>query len=385
MLVSCGGGSYSVAPPPAPPPSPESLTFLQGATLSSGIGHPEGVVVADFNGDGKLDIAVSNFDTNTIAVFLNQGSGNFGAPMVTAVQLNSAMGLNIGALAVGDFNHDGKPDLVVGTIAGSQVSIVLLGNGDGTFNQLTPIPNSFGFLCAKVADLNGDGHQDLVFAENGNISVSLGVGDGTFMASVMLQPAPGPGTYYGVTVADFNGDGKLDIVASDLVGGNLVFYAGNGDGTFLSPTSVELPASDPGALSSADFNGDGKQDILLGFPNTAFIALGNGDGTFNLNSPEFVYPAAPVPSTDAVSVYASALTTSGKPDAITADFDAGALQITLNSALGQFAPNDGIYSFALAPGLSAIATGDLNGDGVLDVVVANYTVGQINIILSKTQ
>ncbi|MGA2813989.1 MAG: VCBS repeat-containing protein [Candidatus Acidiferrum sp.] len=95
-----------------------------------------------------------------------------------------------------------------------------------------------------------------------------------------------------------------------------------------------------------------------------------------MSSPEFVYQtAAPMPSTNVVYV----------PDAITADFDAGDLQITLNSALGQAPPNTAIYSFALAPGISAIATGDLNGDGVLDVVVANYTAGQIDIILSKTE
>jgi hypothetical protein len=92
-----------------------------------------------------------------------------------------------------------------------------------------------------------------------------------------------------------------------------------------------------------------------------------------------------MPSTNVVYVYANDLTANAKPDAITADFDAGDLQITLNSALGQAPPNTAIYSFALAPGISAIATGDLNGDGVLDVVVANYTAGQIDIILSKTE
>jgi hypothetical protein len=377
ILVSCGGGTNSTAPPP-----PQSLTFVQGVTLSSGIAHPEGVVVADFNGDGKLDIAVSNFDTNTIAVFLNNGAGEFGAPIITPVQLTDTMGLNVGALAVGDFNEDGKPDLVVGTIAGSQVSIVLLGKGDGTFTQQPPIPNSFGFFHAEAVDLNGDGHQDLVFAENGNISVSLGKGDGTFTDSVML---PTSGAYFGVAVADFNGDGKLDIVASDVGGAKLVFYAGHGDGTFATPTSVDIPGIDPGSLASADFNGDEKQDLLIGFPNTASIAFGNGDGTFNLNSPELVYSTPSAPSTNLVYVSASDLTQNGKSDAITADFDVGALQITLNGALGQVPPYDGIYSFALAPGISSIATGDLNGDGVLDVVVANYKTGQINIILSKTQ
>src|SRR6202051_3897644 len=127
----------------------QAFSYIAGPTLTSGIGHPRDVVVADFNGDGKPDIAVSNFDTNTIAVFLNDGLGNFAAPIVTTVQLANA-GLNVGSLAVGDFNEDGKADLVVSTIAGGQVSIVLLGNGDGTFRQQPPIPTSFGFLRAKV-------------------------------------------------------------------------------------------------------------------------------------------------------------------------------------------------------------------------------------------
>ena len=204
--------------------------------------------MADFNGDGKLDVAVSNSDQNNVAVFLNAGSGIFAppntAPIVTTVQLDSSLGLNAGSLAVGDFNEDGKPDLVVATIAGSQASIVLLGNGDGTFRQQPPIPNSFGFLRAKVADLNGDGHQDLVFAMNGSIGISLGNGDGTFGAMTVLPSGSFPGLYLGLAVADFNGDGKLDIAATDFGSpfggfGTLVFYAGNGDGTFAAPTAVQ--------------------------------------------------------------------------------------------------------------------------------------------------
>jgi hypothetical protein len=167
--------------------------------------------VADFNGDGKLDVAVSYFDLNNVAVFLNDGSGNFGAPIITKVQITNGLG----ALAVGDFNEDGKADLVVATIAGPQASMVLLGHGDGTFSQQPPIPNSFGFFHAKVADLNGDGHQDLVFAGNGNISVSMGKGDGTFAATTSLPSGSFPGAYLGIAVADFNGGGKLDMAASD--------------------------------------------------------------------------------------------------------------------------------------------------------------------------
>jgi hypothetical protein len=390
----CGGGGVTVTLPP------NSLAFAPITNISSGGSKSGSVVLADFNGDGKLDIAVSNFSSSTISVFLNKGDGTFQDPIVSPV-LIAALGL--GPLAVGDFNQDGKPDLVVATIAGDQADIVLLGNGDGTFRQLAPIPNSGGFFHARVVDLNGDGHQDLVTGNNGNISVFLGKGDGTFTAAAPLT-APSctsspfcsfGGAYLGIVVGDFNGDKKLDIVASDpgssgLPGpetGSLVFYAGMGDGTFRPPSAVPLSPSFPSALASADFQGHGKLDLMIGYPNMAAIALGNGDGTFQIGMGNLlqVYGTLPVPVNGSGMVLQTAdLNLDGKPDALVADFRAGILSLVLNDGIGKLPPPAGTqFQFTLSPGISDIAVGDLNSDGYPDIVVTNIQTNQISIILSQ--
>jgi hypothetical protein len=387
VLVSgCGGGSGGGVTTPTPPTS-HTLSYTASTTLSVGDTHPKGVLIADFNGDGKPDVALSLFDTNSIAVFLNQGSGTFGSPILTALQIPNGLG----TLALGDFNEDGKADLIVSTISGSaQDNIVLLGNGDGTFTQQTPLNNSCGSLTTVVVELTDDQHQDVVFGCNGGLQVYLGHGDGTFSGPNNLPVISFPGTFFGVAVADFNGDGKPDIAAVDTgspnsTNGSLDFYAGNGDGTFANPTTTALPLTFPTGLSAGDFNGDGKIDLLVGYPSAALINYGNGDGTFltSLSASLTIYSSSTAVQGDAVAVLAAELQKDSSEDAITADYSSGSVQIALNSALGVPPPNQGLFTFALAPGTASIATGDLNGDGILDVAISNYETGDVTIILSS--
>jgi hypothetical protein len=374
------------------------VDYATGAR-ESGPGAGSGsIALADFNGDGKLDIAVSNYASNTIAVFLNKGDGSFGTPVITTVNPLGALGL--GAIVAGDFNEDGKMDLIVSTIAGSQSDIVLLGRGDGKFAQGEAVPNTDGFLQAHVVDLNDEKHLDLVAAEGGEMVVALGKGDGTFSPALPLPRGPSEGTYFGFGLGDVMGDRKIDIVAADTISldGYIVVYPGNGNGTFraplwqpsLPPKPWAFPPANPGpdSVSLADFEGKGKLDLLVGYAyGEAGLVPGNGDGTFDMNAESLVYSGPDAGGDtgggEGITVLAADLDEDGKPDALTADYLGGVFTVVLNDAASISAGTR--HSFTIAPGICDIAVGDLNGDGMPDVVLVNDKTNKLSVFLSQSK
>jgi hypothetical protein len=190
------------------------------------------VAVADLNGDGKPDIVVANFEdygnNGDVAVFLGNGNGSF-QPMSVVADLPTPT-----SLAIGDFNHDGKPDLAVAYGGGIAV---LLGNGDGTFQApVTYDPAGASSVSVAVADVNGDGKLDIVVANNGNntSAVLLGNGDGTFQTPISCIAGGGPTS---VAIADVNGDGKADLAVANGMAGVLLNNIG------APPTTTSLVSS----------------------------------------------------------------------------------------------------------------------------------------------
>jgi hypothetical protein len=234
----------------------------------------QSLLVADFNQDGKLDLAVSD-GNGTVTIYLGDGKGGFSQQQVfrefVAVALQTA-----------DFNGDGKLDLAISIapFAGqAEVIDIRLGKGDGTFGPAQPFSigqNVFNGNPA-IGDFNQDGILDLAVPSYGQVYVALGNGDGTFTLGASYST--GQTIQFSAAAADINGDGKLDIVTSGLF-----VLLGNGDGTFTLGTGVQLQNSSTANVNLADFNGDGKLDAAVAvYDNGTYaieLLLGNGDGTF---------------------------------------------------------------------------------------------------------
>jgi hypothetical protein len=267
---------------------------------------PGDLVGGDFNGDGKLDLAVTNYNdgTNSVSVFLGNGDGTLQSPV------NSAAGDAPFLLATGDFNRDGKLDLAVlnEPLSGNtQFVSVLLGNGDGTFQSPTAYDTGTNNLYSfMVGDFNGDGNLDLVISNSspGGVSFLAGNGDGSFQPPVVAQSTDAD-SFLSVG-ADFNGDGLLDLLLADQTLPGVSILLGNGNGTFQSATSYALgtQSGDMCPLAADDINADGKLDLALCRGETDVIStvgfqLGNGDGTFQ-SFRALNVPTGPLP-TDVVT------------------------------------------------------------------------------------
>jgi hypothetical protein len=270
-------------------------TFRAGPTIQpSGMQVYPYMISGDFNGDGKPDLAILTWDllsTSYLTILLGNGDGSFSAqPTVVAISQGNGGGDGIaGTMATADFNGDGKLDLaVVGDYVSAGGVGILLGNGDGTFTAAGPnLDPSGDFALIATGDFNGDGIPDFVtpnyFEYGGSPTIFLGKGDGTFTAKRMSLTL----TYFptSVVVGDFNGDGVLDLAFSDLNGVEIAL--GNGDGTFNETSASPIHVPDElYSLQAGDFNHDGKLDLagLDNYADQIVLLLGAGDGTFALTA-----------------------------------------------------------------------------------------------------
>ena len=284
--------------------------------------YPWGLAAGDFNGDHTIDLAVTNNNakpgTRTqVKVLLGEGNGLFQKPAGYSVG-NTPL-----SVAVGDFNGDGKLDLAVVGFSSSAKQAVLLGNGDGTFQPPIKVPAVHRASRVVIGDLNGDGKPDLVMASQDNkraIITRLGNGDGTFGSGWSVRNPPSTA----IALGDFNGDGKLDLAETS---DKLRIWLGNGDGTFSAGSKYEGMQT-PVAIVVSDFDGDGNLDIAVADQKSSdvnvFLGLGNG----KFQQP-LIFGLSP--GAMPIDMVAADVNGDGKPDLVVTDHFNHVVSVLLNT------------------------------------------------------
>jgi hypothetical protein len=340
---------------------PVLAQFLETRSSVPVLSNPYSIASGDFNGDGRLDLAVSAFYNGKIAVLIGNGDGTFKPAVYYTVGGNETAN----SIVAADLRGSGTPDLVVTNSLNSNVE-VLLGNGDGTFGAPTPYGTVADPFYIVAGDFTNNGHLGIVALTYGTdqcacLVVLPGRGDGTLGAPIFTY---GVGGTTALVAGRFSGGANLDVAVADEPGFSV--YLGQGNGTFQLANAYPT-SSPPGSVAAASFRNNGILDLALAlalpFGGGIAIYLGKGDGTFDEGetlSGGFATPAV-----------AGDLNGDGYPDiAAFTGYPTTYLTTYLGNGDGTFQAG---VSYPLSGSPSSIGVGDFNGDHKQDVAVTNYS------------
>ncbi|CAF4047001.1 unnamed protein product [Rotaria sp. Silwood2] len=338
--------------------------------------QPMSIVIADFNNDKTLDIAVANQGDSTVNILLGYSDGTFSSKTA----YSTGVGSQPSSITVGDINNDKLMDIIVTNYLDDNVG-VFLGYGNGTFsNQTIYSTGSFSRpMSIATGDFNGDNRLDLSVANSktNNIIVLLGCGNGTF-SNQMFYSTGDNSKPLSIASGDFNGDNLLDLTVANSRAGNIGVLFGYSNGTFSKQIIYAVGSgAGPTCVAVYDFNNDSYLDIIVAlcFTDSVGIFLGYGDGSF-LNLKIISSGSSSRPA----FVTAGDFNNDNRLDIVVASNGTYVIGVLLGYGDGTFA-NIITYSVGNSPNLQSIAVGDFNSDHLLDMAVANWKKGNVGILL----
>ncbi|HTY11212.1 MAG TPA: VCBS repeat-containing protein [Bacteroidota bacterium] len=367
------------------------LQFAAKKDLPTGEG-PISIALGDFNGDGKLDIVCANYKSNTISLLLNATPPDGSAPsFLPKIDLHTEE--KPMAVAVGDFNGDGKPDFVVANYLSNNISIFLntsrQDSASPSFAVKEDVPTEERPISLFVADFNGDGRPDLAVAnyKSNSISVFLnttsrGSSSVSFAQRIDLPAGTRP---VFVTAGDLNGDGRPDIVAANYRSNSIsIFFnetPANGTAPVFSRGTEVQAGERPMTVAIGDVNGDEKNDILVADQGSNSISVLMNAAERGAATPLFLVKTELITGANPQAVCFIDAVGKGKSDVAAGNYNSGTISIFINTTVhGSTVPAFSLKKdIPSGVGPSFLAVGNLSGSGLNDLAVANYGSNSISV------
>ncbi len=341
-------------------------------TLTSEAGtRPYALGAGDFDGDGKQDLAVASYTFNNVSILIGIGNGTFVPPAANQIY---SFGTNPGDLVVGDFNTDNNLDFAV-VCRNAEGVFIFLGNGNGTFQQPPLVfHTSFGSNSIAEGDFNRDGRTDLaVVSDNGtNSVVSILMGhndnpstlfDGTQQTSIVSRA-------FALAVGDFNHDQKPDLaVLRNENGSRVSILSGNGLGFFVQSFEYFVATNFSYAIGAGDFNSDGNSDLAVANKDNGTVTVLLSDGASgSLKASAAYFTGGVNPGWDSSGLVVDDIDEDGNLDIIVANYLSNSIKIFRGTGGGTFL-NGGLLAVGTAP--ASIIVAKLDGDQKKDIATAN--------------